>query len=272
MTLSIISVALIFAVPTTAILVDRLLKFCWKDGRTREHRIARKLLIALSFLAVVGGSVVTLCERLHAERQSKQLAQALKQAESERNAQALTGRFETQEGLGQYYDISDTGSGFSSFGPESLLDIFRRSPLAKIAEQNSIISKTVSGKLLVSAKIRGRDGVLVEIIENEWKVSPPPRAWDRNYSTNALEVKDADGNVVFQIKLRTGVTNLPSGLAVLTFQGIFFDSDGNGVAFTRSPTQGFFLTVLKPNSRASMPEIKPLFRYPSSLHLGEFAD
>jgi hypothetical protein len=258
MMVSVLLVLLVVGVPALAVLLDRLLKFYWKDARTRMHRRARAWLIALSALAVITGCFVTIVDRVRADERSRRLVQALKEAEIERKAQALAGRFENPEGLGRVYQIGDSGTTFVDSGEGSIL--------------NSVVSKTVAGRLLVTAKVHGRDGLLAEIEDNEWRVSPPPKSWDRNYSTNALEVKDADGNIVFQIKLRSSVGSW-SGRSVVSFQGIFFDTGGNGIAIMGDdPSRGAYMMRLFPNSTRQLPRIKPLFKYPSSLHLGESAD
>jgi hypothetical protein len=270
---SFILVVLCIGVPAMAAVLDRWLKFYWKDARTRKHRLVRRWLIGLSSFAVIAGCLVAIVDRWRAEKQSQRLAQALKDAEHERKAHAFAGRFELQEGLGCVYVIGDSGAVFVRARTESLLEGIVPASMRKIAEQNSVVSKTVAGKLLVSAKIQGRDGLLAEIRDNEWQVNPPPKSWDRNYSTNALEVKDADGNIVFQIKLRAGGAGVSGGTVVLSFQGIFFDSDGNGVALTaNNGGRGAWLTVLPKNAAVSIPVIQPLFEYPSSLHLGGLAD
>ena len=52
----------------------------------------------------------------------------------------------------------------------------------------------IDGKLMVSTMIRDSSGnVLAELRRNEWKVAPPPKTWDRNYTDNALEVVNAEG-------------------------------------------------------------------------------
>lgn len=52
----------------------------------------------------------------------------------------------------------------------------------------------------MSLVIRDRSGRLVaEIVNNEWKVNPQ-NAWDRNYSADALEVRDPTGDIVLQVK------------------------------------------------------------------------
>ena len=99
-----------------------------------------------------------------------------------------------------------------------------------------------------------------EIIDNEWKVNPQ-LAWDRNYTTNALEVKNAEGEIVLQVSLRGDRA---------TIQAVFFDDNGEGVALSAVPSGGALFQKL--NSRDGFTlqyPIKPLFAYPSELHLGE---
>lgn len=271
------------AIPALATVVDRLLKHRWKDARTREHKLARRCLITLSVLSVFGVVIVAIIEKVRAERQSQRLTQELQEAkqarqeaENDRKAHAFEGRFEAQPGQLKIFLIGDSQSSFfimDTNNTVSLLDaLFKDNLMHKFAEQNSISSKTQPGELLVSARIRGRDGLVAEIIDNEWKVIPPPKTWDRNYSTNALEVKDADGNIVFQIKLDAGVAGF-DGQSVVRFQGIFFDSDGNGIALIADESnRGFSFDFRPTNSTAPFPKIKPLFKYPSSLHLGVLAD
>jgi hypothetical protein len=271
---SIVLVLLVVGTPATAVFLDRCLKFYWKDGRTRTHRIARTWLIALSAAAVGTGVFYAIYEKVRGEKEKQRLAAALRDAERDRKARADAGRLENQDGLGQIYLVGDSSGGIMLTHKGSLLDnLFPPScPLHEISEANSISSsRTAEGKLLVSARLTSRDGLLVEIHDNEWKVSPPPRSWDRNYSTNALEVKDAEGNVVFQVRLRPGVPALPSQ-SVLSFQGVFFGYHGQWVAFIGGPGQGYSLLIPTTNSPVPFPVLKPLFKYPSSLHLGEPAD
>jgi len=67
----------------------------------------------------------------------------------------------------------------------------------------------IDGKLMVSTMVRDSSGsVLAELRRNEWKVAPPPKTWDRNYTDNALEVVNAEGYVVLQIKLLENIVQL----------------------------------------------------------------
>jgi hypothetical protein len=100
------------AVVSLSILLDRCLKYYWKDARTRQHKITRRWLIGLSILSVGTALVLAIIDKSRAEKQSQRLARALKEAEDDRKAQAFAGRFETQKGLGQVYIIGDSGAQF----------------------------------------------------------------------------------------------------------------------------------------------------------------
>lgn len=85
----------------------------------------------------------------------------------------------------------------------------------------------VDGRLMVSTQIRDQSGdVVAELTRNEWKVSAPPKTWDRNYNSDSLEVKNAKGQVVLQ------VTIFPDRIRVL---GEWWGKDGMGARITRPP-------------------------------------
>ncbi|WP_315716481.1 MULTISPECIES: hypothetical protein [unclassified Bradyrhizobium] len=126
--------------------------------------------------------------------------------------------------------------------------------------------ESVGGKIKVSTQIGDADGnVIAEIVRNEWKVSPG-RAWDRNYSDDALEVKDSRGLVVLQVRA------LPDRIQI---QGAWWvDMGFNGWAqlFIFSdppPERGAKLVFALKNGKGEPPSIPPIFEYPSDLHLGE---
>jgi hypothetical protein len=112
--------------------------------------------------------------------------------------------------------------------------------------------------------------LIAEIIRNEWKVAPPPGNWDRNYSDDALEVRNPRGRVVLQVRALAdriqiqGVWPLgpewkPSGAAQMIIR-----QDPN------NPSQGqLVLYPLNPRPETAWPEIIPIFKYPSERHLGE---
>ena len=121
------------------------------------------------------------------------------------------------------------------------------------------------GKLKVSTIIRNKDGAIIaEMIKNEWKINKN-NIYDRNYSDNALEIKDNSGDVVLQILLIKDVVQL---------QGKFYDSDGYGMAFSEPVEYGsdFRVEYFDPHDAPYdklQTQIIPIFKYPSELHLGE---
>jgi hypothetical protein len=138
-------------------------------------------------------------------------------------------------------------------------------PLFKIAEDNDIIIETEGENTKVSCKIRDREGrIVAEIIKNEWKVNPE-KSWDRNYSNNALELKDPSGDIILQIKLVEDR---------IQFQAKLYDASGRRIGFgkSQSPEGGGVLEFTGQKHPELELKIQPIFKYPSELHLGEFAD
>ena len=61
--------------------------------------------------------------------------------------------------------------------------------------------ESIEGKMKVSTRIADESGNLVaEVSRNEWQVAPPPQTWDRNYSDDALEVRDSAGRIILQVR------------------------------------------------------------------------
>ncbi|MCX6704575.1 MAG: hypothetical protein NTZ07_04005 [Candidatus Woesebacteria bacterium] len=121
-------------------------------------------------------------------------------------------------------------------------------------------------QIKVSASVTDYNNELVAtIIDNEWKVNPN-KSFDRNYSNDAFEVKDNKGKVVLQIKLTE---------KILQFQGILYDPK-RGLSWLvaqreRDGRMDGFMEIQKPGESFSY-SISPIFKYPSNLHLGEYAD
>ena len=126
----------------------------------------------------------------------------------------------------------------------------------------------IGGKVKVSTRIANDTGsLLIEIIRNEWLVAPPPQTWDRNYSDDALEVRDGSGRIVLQVR---------SLLDRIQIQGMWWVDLGppNGVRRMTmwegtDPEKGAQLVFTPRSGRDPPPEIAPMFVYPSELHLGE---
>jgi hypothetical protein len=126
--------------------------------------------------------------------------------------------------------------------------------------------ESIDGKIKFSTDITDANGDLIaEIIRNEWKVSALGRAWDHNYSDDALEVKDSKGRVVLQVRA------LPDRIQI---QGAWYIDMGppNGirrVIICKDQTQPDAQIVFTPPDAKNIPSIPPMFKYPSDRHLGE---
>ncbi len=161
--------------------------------------------------------------------------------------------FSVKKGILPKLELGDGGTIFLWIGREGepIFKIFRDSGISIIKE---------SGQLKVSVKIRNKNGIIAELIKNEWKVNPN-NIYDRNYSVNALEVKDSIGEIVLQVK-HVGDK--------IQFQGKFYDDDGKGVALGKDPSgKGGIIEITGANHPQLELKIEPIFMYPSELHLGE---
>lgn len=142
----------------------------------------------------------------------------------------------------------------------------RNGVLFKFISGYSLTIELVEGKVAVSTRIYDRTLKLVaELIRNEWKVAPPPGIWDRNYSDDALEVKDDRGEIVLQVRMVHGRVQL---------QAVFYDKPDGGVAFLHEPEADHAVMIFFNRQIPVWPQdkrIKPMFKYPSERHLGELA-
>ncbi len=107
----------------------------------------------------------------------------------------------------------------------------------------------VNGRVQLSTTIRAKDGsLIVEIVKNHWTVSSSKAiCWDKNYSSDRLEVKDGKGRVVLQVRV------LPS---IVQFQAEWDEEKGK--------SGGIF-----EDGRYSVKDgISPEFEYPRELFWG----
>ena len=126
------------------------------------------------------------------------------------------------------------------------------------------------------------DKPIAEIIRNEWKVAPPPGAWDRNYNDDTLEVKDSNGDIIFQVQAlpdrvrfrgvwwtdKSPWAPLKARVAIYVME--FWDMnnvDGQWVPKLNHRSAMF----QKIRSDTKLDFMTPIFKYPSELHLGELA-
>lgn len=115
-----------------------------------------------------------------------------------------------------------------------------------------------SGKLLVSTTIRDDKGELVaELRNNEWQTNKNS-IFDRNYTDNALEVRDQNGKVALQV-VHFGDT--------IHLAGIFRCRSGWTNVFCPVPEGGAVIDI-KPPGQEPQHSIAPIFEYPSELHFG----
>lgn len=135
--------------------------------------------------------------------------------------------------------------------------------LFKFFDPSQLKIERLRGKILVSTQVRDRTGRLItELIRNEWRVRPS-LLWDRNYNAQSLEVRDESGDIVFQ------ATALSDRIRL---QGIWRGPDGRFVELAEKTdfqhVNRGFLQFGFPGQTQEAP-IRPMFRYPSDLHLGE---
>jgi hypothetical protein len=117
----------------------------------------------------------------------------------------------------------------------------------------------------ISTVIRDRnDHLVVQIDRNRWAVQGSVSA-DKNYTDDALEVKDEGGHVVFQARILSDRIQL---------RGEWHDAFGGGVQIGECQESGRIVGCVKlfgPNypEKPNRILINPMFRYPSKDHWGE---
>ena len=151
-------------------------------------------------------------------------------------------------------EIGESGSVFKFAGNPG-------EPMFVIAD-TSLTVVMDRGSVKVSAKIFDRTGALVaELYRNDWSTNRNA-LYDRNYSANALEVRDNTGDIVLQVKVIEDRIQL---------QGIFYGTGGHGCALAEVPEGKGKGAIMVPLPGHPRPKIRPLFRYPSERYLGQLA-
>ena len=138
----------------------------------------------------------------------------------------LTPKIETllspTSGTRRILELGKSGAKFELADPKltTVIDFFHSSRLTL---------EEIGGRLMVSTQIRDPHGELVaELIRNEWRVAPPPKTWDRNYDNDRLEVKNAKGQIVLQVRA------FPDRIQIL---GEWWGQNGMGARIIRPPGQ-----------------------------------
>lgn len=70
------------------------------------------------------------------------------------------------------------------------------------ADSFLLVDQNKYGDLLVSTILRDEDGnIVIEMHDNCWETAKRPIVWDKNYSTDTIEVLDRGGFPVFRMRL-----------------------------------------------------------------------
>lgn len=142
----------------------------------------------------------------------------------------------------------------------------------ELLKDNNFKAVIEEGRLKVSMTIIDKDGEIVaEIARNEWKVNPN-NSFDRNYSTDSLEVKDSLGDIILQLRLVADRVQI---------QGRFYRSKsklysiekviGAEIGDEYEDDEWVNIHLITKDFPAKL-KIRPMFKYPSDLHMGKFVD
>jgi len=153
------------------------------------------------------------------------------------------------------FELGTSGCGFIFNGS-------RKTPLFVMPAGQYIKVSKDEGELEFSTRLMGKNGLIAEIINNEWKINPA-RSWDRNYNDNALEVRDENGDVILQLILFEDR---------IQFQGIFSDEYGSRISVLGAEGADFINIPDPVNSSNYESKIIPIFKYPSSRFLGKLVN
>jgi hypothetical protein len=124
------------------------------------------------------------------------------------------------------------------------LEFLGKSSIGTRADQ--VVVRRDGNSLKLSTTVRDADGnLIVQVTDNEWTV-PTLNVWDKNYTRDALEVKDRKGRVVFQVKVQPDRVKLQIEWANIQSR-----------------------LVVGGEMYSERTGIRPMFRYPSSRYWGE---
>lgn len=127
----------------------------------------------------------------------------------------------------------------------------KKGPIFTLDREDFSINRDNRGRLLVSTQVRDGMGNFVGTIKNNhWEVSNSKTAcWDKNYTDKALEIMDGRGRIVLQLQFLDPDT--------IELQVDWRDERGDRVKLVG---KGY----------TDRDGIKPIFKYPSTEHWGEF--
>ena len=228
----------------TITLIEIRLEYKWRDKRTKTNKIWRKILIALLIISTVISIIVIYSDH----KKYKNLQETL------RSSGVIGGEIivDSSKKLFPKIQIGDKGPFF-----QGDFSIF---------EKRGLEVKLINGQIYVSISVADSQGnIIAEVKDNEWKINPS-KSFDRNYSSDSFEVKDANGKVVLQIRLKENI---------LQFQGILYDPKKKLLWFIaqreRDGRMEGFMEIQEPG-KGFRYAISPIFKYPGNEHLGELAN
>jgi len=117
--------------------------------------------------------------------------------------------------------------------------------------------ETIDDELKVSTTLKDESGTQIALMyRNEWKVMPPPKTFDRNYTKDALEIMGPDGSIVLQLKL------FPDYVFI---NGQWHTADGRFIRIVK----GLISVWQAGQEPKDLPKIQPMFLYPSESFFGQ---
>jgi hypothetical protein len=155
------------------------------------------------------------------------------------------------------FEIGKIFMGAGQYAFESLTPILSDCEL----KVETVNSETKVSMVLLDAGAN----VIAKLVRNDWDWGGRPVSFDRNYNKDSIEVQDNSGHIVLQLAVLQDRVRL---------QLVCFRKNGNRaymIQFKQHPTGARDALVSFNNTaKDDLAEvIKPLFRYPSSLHFGE---
>jgi hypothetical protein len=138
----------------------------------------------------------------------------------------------------------------------------------EILQSQHIKVEVIHGVPTFSTIIRDRSGiVIVKIDRNHWETSSDKAVvWDKNYTSDTLEVEDGREKVVLKVRILSDKVQL---------EGEWHDESGKGVriADTHAPLVEGGAQIINLQGFDDDPAaftIMPIFKYPSSENWGDF--
>lgn len=194
---------------------------------------------------------------LYSNQAQEKMAERMKGTLEPVSSGLLETIFSTKNNINPIMEIGQSGTKFPWAGPNG-------KPMFVLPEDQYIAISKKDGQIKLSAKLRGKDGTVAEIIDNDWKLNPQ-NFFDRNYNESVIEIRDnptkdmPEGDIILQIKVL---------IDRIQFQGKFYDGKGNGVAFIQRGDAGNG-AMMERFQNQSKYKITPIFKYPSSKFFGK---